>query len=149
MSSKILAAKIITKIEMLILKNTKIKIQKSNNLMDKMKCLRIIEMIKIIKHLEKLKKIKNTELLVNKLSQEIFNKKMRIKMRLPKFRKNRQVIEIKSRIFKKIHNLIIKGGQTQNRINKIPILTNTIKNNKTFKQTINFIKMKVKTSSKK
>lgn len=117
--------------------------------MDKMKGPRIIETIKIINHKEKLKKIKNIEQLVIKLKQEIFNKKLRIKMKLQKFLKNNQVIEIKSRIFKKTHILIIKEDQTQNRINKIHKLINIIKNNKIFRLTINFIKMKVKISSKK
>lgn len=84
-----------------------------------------------------------------KLNLKIFNQKLRIKMKNLRFCKNMGAIEIKSLIFKKIHILIFKGDPTQNRINKMHNLTNKIKNNKTFRQIINFIKLRVKINSKK
>jgi hypothetical protein len=86
---------------------------------------------------------------VIKLNLKISNQKMRIKMKNLRSCKNMGAIEIKSQIFKKMHILIFKVDPTQNKINKMHNLTNKIKNNKTFRRIINFIKLRVKINSKK
>jgi hypothetical protein len=128
-TKSIIIIKIIT--ETKIIKNIKIKIKNINNRMYVMSRASIIEKRKITNHPEKMMKIQNLEMVVIKFNLKIYFKKMRLKMKILKIFKNREVIEIKNKTFKKI-------------LIKIISVDPTTKNNKNFKPTTIFISPKVK-----